>query len=152
MHDPVEKCTPGRTHDGTIHVWIHPSVVGNSSGGKLFVDGPLTCKYGSQGGQAGWAVTQVHEASHELVCSAHGAMPISLPVQHRILRAELWALWQAIILSEPGETFVLIVRQCSEVWSVGRNGALRQGDLTLTCGDGSGTASVTLGTKLTLTL
>ena len=21
MHDPVEKYTPGRTHDGTIHVW-----------------------------------------------------------------------------------------------------------------------------------
>ena len=30
----------------------------------------------------------------------------SLPVQRRILRAELWALWQAIILSEPGATFV----------------------------------------------
>ena len=33
-------------------------------------------------------------------------MPISLPVQRRILRAELWALWQANILSEPGATFV----------------------------------------------
>ena len=106
MHDPVEKYTPGRTHDGKIHVWIHPSVVGNSLGGKLFVDGSLLCKYGSQGGQAGWAVTQIHETSHELVCSAHGAMPISLPVQRRILRAELWALWQAIILSELGATFV----------------------------------------------
>ena len=31
---------------------------------------------------------------------------ISLPVHRRILRAELWALWQAIILSEPGATFV----------------------------------------------
>ena len=106
MHDPVEKYTPGRTHDGTIHVWIHPSVVGNSFGGQLFVDGSLMCKHGSQGGQAGWAVTQIHEISHELVCSAHGAMPISLPVQRRILRAELWAMWQAIILSEPGATFV----------------------------------------------
>ena len=64
------------------------------------------CKHGSQGGHAGWAVAQTHETSHELVCSAHGAMPISLPVQRRILRAELWALWQAIILSEPGATFV----------------------------------------------
>ena len=105
-HDPVEKHTPGRTHDGTIHVWIHPSVVGNSFGGKFFVDGSLMCKYGSQRGQAGWAVTEIHETSHELVCSAHGAMPISLPVQRRILRAELWALWQAVILSEPGATFV----------------------------------------------
>ena len=78
LHDPAEKYTPGRTHDGTIHVWTHPSVVGNSFGGKLFVDGSLMCKYGSQGGQAGWAVTQIHETSHELVCSAHGAMPISL--------------------------------------------------------------------------
>ena len=51
-------------------------------------------------------MAQIHETSHELVCSAHGAMPISLPVQPCILRAELWALWQAIILSEPGATFV----------------------------------------------
>ena len=106
MHDPVEKYTPGRTHDGTIHVWTHPSVVGNSFGGKLFVDGSLMCKHGSQGGQVGWAVAQIHETSRESVSSAHGAMPISLPVQRRILRAELWALWQAIILSEPGATFV----------------------------------------------
>ena len=41
MHDDAEKYTPGRTHDGTIHVWIHPSIVGNSFGGKLFVDGSL---------------------------------------------------------------------------------------------------------------
>ena len=75
-------------------------------GGKLFVDGSLMCKHGSQGGQARWTVAQIHETSHELVCSAHGAMPISLPVQRRILRAEPWALWQAIILSEPGATFV----------------------------------------------
>ena len=58
MHDPVEKYTPGRMHDGTIHVWIHPNVVGNSFGGKLLVDGSLMCKHGSQGGQAGWAVAQ----------------------------------------------------------------------------------------------
>ena len=98
MHDLVEKDTPGRTHDDTVHVWIHPSVVGNSFGGKLFVDASLMCKHGSQGGQTGRAVAQIHETSHELVCSADGAMPISLPVQRRIWRAELWALWQAIIL------------------------------------------------------
>ena len=78
MHDPVEICTPGRTHDGTIHVWIHPSVVGNSFGGNCFVDGSLMCKHGTKGGQAGWAVAPIHETSHELVCSACGAMPISL--------------------------------------------------------------------------
>ena len=38
VHDLVEKYTPGRTHDCTIHVWVHPSVVGNSFRGKLFVD------------------------------------------------------------------------------------------------------------------
>ena len=72
MHDPVEKYTPGRTHDVRF-----------------------TCGH-----------TQVWSAT------AHGAMPISLPVQRRIpvqrcmLRAESWALWQAIILLEPGVTFV----------------------------------------------
>ena len=82
------------------------ALLGNSFGGKLFVDGSLMCKHGSQGGQAGWAVAPIHETSHELACPAYGAMPISLPVQRRILRAELWALWQAIFLSEPGATFV----------------------------------------------
>ena len=106
MHDPVERYTSGRTHDGTAHVWINPSVVGNSFGGKLFLDDSLMCKYGAQGGQAGWAVAQVDETTHELVSSAHGAMPFSLPVQRRIMRAELWALLQALILSEPGATFI----------------------------------------------
>ena len=106
MHHPVERCTFGRTHDGTAHVWIHPNVRGSSFGGKLFVDGSLLSKYGAQGGQAGWAVAQVDETTHELVCSAHGAMPISLPVQRRIMRAELWALLQALTLSEPGAAFI----------------------------------------------
>ena len=74
--------------------------------GKLFVDGSLLSKHGAQGGQAGWAVVQVDEASHELVCAAHGAMPVTLPVQRRIMRAELWALLQALSLSEPGASFI----------------------------------------------
>ena len=118
MHDPVEKYTPGRTHDGTLHVWIHPSVVGNSFGGKLFVDDSLMCKHGSQSGQS----SQIHETSHELVCSAHGATQISLPVQRRILRAELWALWQGIILSEPRATFISDCATVPEAWNEGRNG------------------------------
>ena len=73
MHDPVERYTPGRTHDGTAHVWIHPNVRDSCFGGKLFVDGSLLSKHGAQGGQAGWAVAQVDETTHELVCSAHGA-------------------------------------------------------------------------------
>ena len=106
MHDPVERYTPGRTHDGTAHFWIHPNARDSCFGGKLFVDGSLLSKHGAQGGQAGWAVVQVDEASHELVCTAHGAMPVTLPVQRRIMRAELWALLQALSLSEPGASFI----------------------------------------------
>ena len=105
MHDLVERDTSGRTHDGTAHVWVHPSVVGNSFGGRLFVDGSLMCKHGAKGGQSEWAVAQLDEATHELVCSAHGAMPISLPVQRRTMRAVLWALLQALTLSEAGASF-----------------------------------------------
>ena len=66
----------------------------------------LMCKHGAQGGQTGWAVAQVNEVTPEHVCSAHGAMPISLFGQRRIMRAELWALLQAVHLSEPGASFI----------------------------------------------
>ena len=36
----------------------------------------------------------------------------------------------------------LIVRQCSEVWNVGRSGAQRHEGRTLTCGDGSRSDSI----------
>ena len=49
----VHSWTHARWYDSCV---VHPSVVGNSLGGKLFVDGSLMCKHGSQGGQAGWAV------------------------------------------------------------------------------------------------
>ena len=49
MHDLVEMYTPGCAHDGTIHVWVYRSVVGNSFGGTFFVDGTLVCKHGAQG-------------------------------------------------------------------------------------------------------
>ena len=65
-------------------------------------------KHGAQGGQTAWAVAQINEATHELVCSVHGAMPISLLVQRRIVRAELWALLPAIVLSEPGATIMVL--------------------------------------------
>ena len=70
------------------------------------MDGYLMCKYGAQGGQARWSLAQIDEATHELVCSAHSAMPISLPVKGRIMRAGLWALLLDLILSEPGATFI----------------------------------------------
>ena len=63
VHDLVEMYTPGRTHDGTIHVWVHHSVVGNSCAGKLFMDGSLMCKHGAQGGQTGWAVGPCYKPS-----------------------------------------------------------------------------------------
>ena len=94
----MRSALPGRTHDGTIHVWIHPSVVGNSFGGNLFVDGSLMCKHGSQGGQAGWAVFP-RAGLHSARCHANLS-------PSAYLAGELWALWQAIILSEPGATFV----------------------------------------------
>ena len=113
-----------------------------------FVDGFLMCKHGAQGGQAGRAVAQVHEAT--LVCSAHGAMPISLPEQRRILLA-LHCGRPSSCRSQERRSF-LTVQQCSEAWNVGRNGAQRRGGRMLTCGGKSGTASETLGTKPTSTL
>ena len=85
----------------------------------MFADGSLMCKLGAKGGEAGWAVAQIHEATHELSCSAHGAMPISPPVQCRIMRTELWPLLQVTILSEPGaRRSSQIVQPYSGVWSV----------------------------------
>ena len=147
-HDPVEKYTPGRTHEGTIHVWVHHSVVDNSFGGNLFVDGSSMSKHGAQSGQTGWAVAQINEATHELVCSAHGALPILLPAKRRTMRAELRALLQAIILSEPGATFITDCAAVLPRWgSVVKSGVQRCEDRMLTCGGESGNASETLARK-----
>ena len=107
MHDPAEKYTPGRTHDGTIYVWIHPSVVGNSFGGKLFVDGSLVVQV-RIAGWTSWMGSDANprEFSRAVPLSTWRHARSSLPVQRRTLGAELWALWQAIILSELGATFV----------------------------------------------
>ena len=117
VHDPVEKYTPGRTHDGTIHVWIHPSVVGNSFGGKLFVDGSLMCKHGSQGGQAGWAVAQIHETSYELVCSAHGATLILPQCSGESCGQNYGHCGRPSSCRSQGRRTCLIVQRCSEAWS-----------------------------------
>ena len=123
MHDPVEKYTPGRTHDGTIHVWIDQGVVGNSFGGKLFVDGSLMCKYGSQGGQAGWAVTR-----------RSTRLPTSRSAQRMVSCRSLSQCSGASCGQNCGHCgrpsssrslerrSYLIVRQCSEALNVGRNG------------------------------
>ena len=106
MHDPVEKYTLGRTHGGTSHVWTHPSVVDNSFGGKLVVDGSLMCKHGSQGGQS-WMGRSANPRGLPTSGSAQRMVPRRSfsQGQRRILRAELWALWQAVILSGPGASF-----------------------------------------------
>ena len=124
MHDPVEKCTLGRTHCVSIHVWVHPSAVGNSFGGKLFVDGSLMCKYGSQGGQAGWAVAQIHETSRESVCSAHGARSLS-QCSGVSCGENCGHCGRPSSYRSQERRSYLIVRQCPEAWNVGRNGAQR---------------------------
>ena len=151
MHDPVEKYTLGRTHDGTVHVWIHSSVVGNSFGGKLFVDGSLMCKHGSQGGQAGWAVAQIHETSHESVCSAR------VPCRSRSQCSDVSCGQNcgrcgrpSFCRSQERHSFLTVPR-CSEAWNEGRNGAQRRGGRMLTCGGKSETASKTLETRPTST-
>ena len=54
-------------------------------------DGSLTHKHRS-GGKCGWAVVGNQSGQQ----AAWGSMPASLPVQKRILRAELWAILQAL--------------------------------------------------------
>ena len=100
------------------------------------------CEHGALGGQTGWAVAQINEATLELV------WPVSLPVQRRIMRAELWVLRQAIILSEPGATFISDCAAVLRVWTVVKSGAQRR---ELTCGGESGNASETLVGKPTST-
>ena len=108
MHDPVEKHTPGRTHDDTTHVWIHPSVVGNSFGGKLFVDGSLMCKHGCQGGQTGWAVAQCKSTRPSTNWSARRTVPCRSRFRCNAASCgqNCGHCAQAIVLSEPGATFV----------------------------------------------
>ena len=55
-------------------------------------DGSLTHKHRS-GGKCGWAVVGSQNGQQ---VAAWGSMPASLPVQKRILRAELWAILQAL--------------------------------------------------------
>jgi len=60
-------------------------------------DGSLKHKHRA-GGQCGWAVTGMQGGD---TVTAWGAMPATLPVQKRILRAELWAILQALRHSQP---------------------------------------------------
>ena len=60
-------------------------------------DGSLKHKHRA-GGQCGWAVTGMQGGD---TLTAWGTMPADLPVQKRILRAELWAILQALRHSQP---------------------------------------------------
>ena len=141
-HDPVERYTPGRTHDGTAHLWIHPNVRDSCFGGKLVVDGSLLSKHGAQGGQAGWAVVQVDEASHELVCVQRTAPCLS---HSRCNAASCGQSFGLCCKPYPCRSRELpsspTARLCFGVSNGERNGARRDKGHTLTCGARSGGVS-----------
>ena len=99
--------------------------------------------------KTGWAVAQINEATHELVCSAHGAMPISLPVQRRITRAEVWPCYQPLSCPSQERRSSQTLKPCSRAWSVVNNNAHQHKDHMLTWRDESGNASETLVRKPT---
>ena len=105
------------------------------------MDGSLMCKHGAQGGQTGRAVAQVNEVTHELVCSAHGVMPMSLLVQRRVMRASCGqhcgpCCRQSSCQSQEHASLQTL-QPYSRVSGAARSGAQRDGDRTPMCGDES---------------
>ena len=98
--------TSSRTYDGTVHVWVHPSVVGNSFWRpivcRLILDVPAWSAGWSNGMGTG-ADQRGHSRAGLLSARFHADLASGTSPH---LRAELWALPQAIILSEPGATFI----------------------------------------------
>ncbi len=81
--------------------------------GDVCTDGSLKSKW-RLGGQAGWGAVVLNPAKHdgadeeeeEEAAFGHGIvlygpLPVQLPVQRRILRAELWALWRVLLRAIP---------------------------------------------------
>ena len=64
--------------------------------GRGFTDGSLMRKTRT-GGQTGWAAIERRCSANEATVVMYGVLPVSLPVQRRILRAELWALWRILV-------------------------------------------------------
>ena len=71
-----------------------------SFSGRGFTDGSLIGKT-RVGGQAGWAAIERRPGATEASAVIFGCLPVALPVQRRILRAELWALWRMLVHSMP---------------------------------------------------
>ncbi len=76
--------------------------------GTVGTDGSLTHKHKS-GGKCGWAVVGNQNGQQ---VAAWGTMPASLPVQKRFLRAELWAVLQALRHCSPP---IVIHTDCAAV-------------------------------------
>ena len=131
MHDPLEKYTSGRTHNGTIHVWVHHSVAGNSFGSMLFVDGSLMCKHGAQGGQRTSWFARFTVYANFAPCAAPRRAGRTI------------ALLQALILSELEHLASRTVQPHSKAWSAARSGGQRYDDLMLMCGGENGRVSET---------
>ena len=92
LADIVRQYTNGRAHEGSSHVWIHYAATDNSFSGTLHIDGSLLCKQEAEEG-ADWAVTQLDPDSGELVCSAHGTMPITPPA----VKHSCWAPYSSLM-------------------------------------------------------
>ena len=56
--------------------------------GTAFTDGSLQNKH-RLGGQAGWSAVELNAEATRARIAYYGPLPVSLPVQRRILRAEL---------------------------------------------------------------
>lgn len=68
--------------------------------GEGFTDGSLIGKH-RVGGKAGWAVAECLPGQNEARVLYFGPLPCTLPVQKRVLRAELWALLQILVVCLP---------------------------------------------------
>ena len=88
---------------------------------KIATDGSLMHKH-SAGGKCGWAVVG-NQNGQQMV--AWGTMPASLPVQKRILRAELWAILQALRVCSPP---IQIHTDCAAVIQGIKKGSKRCGN------------------------
>ena len=68
--------------------------------GDGFTDGSLRGGHRT-GGQAGWAAVTCPPGETRSVTALYGPLPVALPVQRRILRAELWGLLQILVACMP---------------------------------------------------
>ena len=152
MHNPVKKYTPGRTHNHSIHVWVHPSVAGYSFGGKLFVDGSLIENMERRVAKLGG---QLRKSTRPLMSWFAQRM---VPCRSRSQRSDV-SCGQSFghcgrplpCQSQERRSF-LTAQRCSKASNADRNGAQQREGHMLTCGYESRNTSETLGMKPTSTL